>query len=754
MQRLRARPDLVMPASVDGILTRRIKANLSAVRAIQSLHERGELVLRAGALERGKQRVEQLVAEIRRSRRKAGKGPKSAKLAAWEERKKLIRDRVAQALQGIPMRAPEQVLRDLAGRIKRLGDESGKADSAAFVVRVKGGGEAEVLKRLASVSGGRELSRMGAQVRPLKVGKAQTQYFQITFPVSARRLGREALNIAWALKKSGAFEAAWPSERKLYLFADDPTHADHAPRTFAWHVDMIRGRQAHDLAPGDPQGGQRGAGAVVAHGDTGWAPHPEYNQRQIDVDRSHNVITGNTGGRAARHSIKPEDKDAPMITHGSATGSLIVGGPPSDRPDTANIAEDDLDFEQFLGGRRPFVEGPQVKKGHILGIAPAATVVPIRFISNASLEQDENGIIGSGVIRIGDDRFIDVIDYAVSVNADVLSLSVGGIVSDAVRQAFDDAILNHDLIVVAAAGQTYFNNVLSTLSGEDSVIEPARFQHVIAVAGCAVDGRPWDESHRGPNVDITAPADAIWVAEFDKERVDEGTGDRRTILECASGTSFATAIMAGAAALWVAHWGGRQQLKQRYPDTPLAWVFREVLQRTAKPVFDGNWDSGKYGPGVVNLERLLKEELPAPEDIPEPPATVTNLLTTVEDGIAVFTDVTDWLGDRYREGEAAVRTGIGVAAGLLDAGLAAVADGLAIAYGAAEDAVGAAAAFIGDAIASGEQLLEDGVAAAEDLGEAAVDAGEDVVEDIGNFVEDTGEGIGEVADTVAGWFGF
>jgi hypothetical protein len=746
-----------MPVGVDGILTRRIKANLSILRRVQALQDGGKLQLRPEALERGKQRVKRLLEDIRTSRRKTNKGEKTAKLKMWEERKKMIRDRVARALHGKPMRSPEQVLGELVKRIQRLGGEEKATDRASFVVRAPGSDEAGVLKRLKNVGGGAELSQMGLQVRPLKVGNTPARYFEISFPVSARRLGREVLNVAWALKKSEAFQAAWPSERKVYLFSGEPTHADRAPRTFAWHVDMMRGRQAHELDPGDDQGARMGEGAVVAHPDTGWAPHPEYNhnrdREQIDVGQSHNVITGDTGGRAARHSIRLEDKDAPNITHGTATGSLIVGGPPSDRPDTANIPEEDLEFDEFLGGRSLLGGGPQVDEGHILGVAPKATVVPIRFISNSAPDWDDSAMNGVGVVRVGDARFVDVLDYAVSIGADVMSLSVGGIISDAVREAFDDAILDHDLIVVAAAGQTYFNNILSVLSAEDSVIEPARFQHVIAVAGCSVDGRPWDESHRGPNVDITAPCDGVWVAEFDKERIDEGSGDRRTILQAASGTSFAAAIMAGAAALWVAHWGGKQKLKERYPATPLAWVFREILQRTARPVFNGPWDASKFGPGVVNLERLLKEQLPPEEDIPEPPTTVTNLLTSVEEGMVLFGELADWIGDRYREGETAVRVGIGVAAAFVEAGLDAGGDALAMAYGAAEDAVGAVAVLMGDAIEAGEQLVEDGVDAAEDLGEAAVDAGEDLVEEVVEFVEDVGEGVGEAADTVAGWFG-
>lgn len=150
---------------------------------------------------------------------------------------------------------------------------------------------------------------------------------------------------------------------------------------------------------------------------------------------------------------------------------------------------------------------------------------------------------------------------------------------------------------MAAAGQTYLGNIVSVVSPDDSVIEPARFSDVIAVAGCSTNGQPWDESHRGPNVDITAPDDAIWVADFTGDGVNDGEA-MRPVLHAASGTSFATAIVAGAAAAWVAHWGGRKRLKEEhYGDTPLAWVFRELLQRTAGPVSGAAWDTEGSGPG-------------------------------------------------------------------------------------------------------------------------------------------------------------
>ena len=114
---------------------------------------RGARCSAPGALERGQQRVMRLLDEIKLSRRKADKGAKSDKLRLWNERKKLIRNRVTQTLKSMPMRAPEQVLEDLAKRINRLEDDKNATELAAFVVRAKGCDEAGVLRRLASVSG-------------------------------------------------------------------------------------------------------------------------------------------------------------------------------------------------------------------------------------------------------------------------------------------------------------------------------------------------------------------------------------------------------------------------------------------------------------------------------------------------------------------------------------------------------------------------------------------------------------------------
>ena len=88
-------------------------------------------------------------------------------------------------------------------------------------------------------------------------------------------------------------------------------------------------------------------------------------------------------------------------------------------------------------------------------------------------------------VRISDGDFEKAVGYARRIGADVMSLSVGGTLSDDVCTAIEDAVRDSDMIVVAAAGQTYLANVVSVLDPDDSVIEPARFADVIAVAGCS-----------------------------------------------------------------------------------------------------------------------------------------------------------------------------------------------------------------------------------------------------------------------------
>jgi hypothetical protein len=292
------------------------------------------------------------------------------------------------------------------------------------------------------------------------------------------------------------------------------------------------------------------------------------------------------------------------------------------------------------------------------------------------------------------------------------------------------------------------------------VVLPAAYSNVIAVAGCGPDGRPWIESLRGPNVDITAPADAVWVAELDPRDGNSVSTARRTeTLESASGTSFAAAFMAGVAALWLAH-HDRVALLARYPGVPLAWVFRHQLQRTADAAFASDWDTQRFGPGIVNVEALLREPLPPAGGVTRPPATVPNALTEASsifdspmlaaaaDAWALIWDAGEAVVGALTAAGAAVWAVITAAAeALIDFGrelLTTLTAAATLAAGAVGQAIAATVAVVSDLVTAAAEVAADTVDAVADSVDEAVAAVEDVV-------EDTADAVGEGAEAVWNW---
>jgi hypothetical protein len=463
------------------------------------------------------------------------------------------------------------------------------------------------------------------------------------------------------------------------------------------------------------------------------------------------------------------DAAIPNINHGTATASIMIGARTADDGISTLDEEDLLLATGLFGGRDYGTTDNKVtdNRAELVGVAPRATLRSIKFIDDVQADIDQSGLNGVGVVRFADEDLVEAIDHARTSGAHVISLSVGGLMHDAVRVAIDRAVEDGDLIIVAAAGQTYTGEALSAIAsaaagvgiGEgDTVVLPAAYRNVIAVAGCTPDARPWDESLRGPNVDITAPADAMWVADF---KVDGGK--RSPVLECASGTSFAAAFMAGVAALWLSHWG-RNELLRRYPDTPLAWVFRHQLQRTARSPHKDGWDTGLYGPGIVDVHALLREALPNPGDVPEPPATVENVFTILSG--TMDSPAAEAIGDVWgliwdaatfivSEGDAfldASWAAAGAAANaMVDLGEQALTD-----LHAWVDTQGQAAAQTGrDAITKMTGFIEAAAATAEEAVDAAAEEAEDAAEAVADFVEETADAVGEAAEDAAdflfGW---
>ncbi|MET8198746.1 type VII secretion-associated serine protease mycosin [Micromonospora taraxaci] len=197
-----------------------------------------------------------------------------------------------------------------------------------------------------------------------------------------------------------------------------------------------------------------------------------------------------------------------------------------------------------------------------LGIAPEAHILPIR-------DTPPNGEGDPDDLAAG-------IDFAVRNGADVICISsVGGAGIPLHRSV--KAALAADVVVVASAGNRPHDSAVGYPASEDGVV---------AVGGIDRDGNRAAISVTGPEIDVVAPAVDIYSTSLDG-KYRKGTG-----------TSDATAIVAGAAAL----------IRSKYPYLPA----REVAHRLTATAIDkgppGRDD--EYGYGVIDLVAALTADVP------------------------------------------------------------------------------------------------------------------------------------------------
>jgi type VII secretion-associated serine protease mycosin len=200
-----------------------------------------------------------------------------------------------------------------------------------------------------------------------------------------------------------------------------------------------------------------------------------------------------------------------------------------------------------------------------LGIAPLADILPVAIPSGGTDQQTADGI-----------------RWAADQGVDVMNLSfAGSSASESIVEAVQYA-LSQDVVVVAGAG-----NVEETGEG---VGWPASVPGVIAVTGTNRQGQLWPGSSRGPQAVLSAPAVQII-----------GPAPRSASTNnylVADGTSFATAIVSGVAALVVS----------RYPALNAPSVVNRLI-RTAKDRGAPGRDPD-FGYGIVDPVSALTADVP------------------------------------------------------------------------------------------------------------------------------------------------
>jgi hypothetical protein len=313
---------------------------------------------------------------------------------------------------------------------------------------------------------------------PLPGGTDLTRIFTIYFPES-----HSPSNISEDLDKFTGIEYAEPWYISyIYLDHNDPRRDEQ------YGLDLVDANAAHDLGTGDPS-------ALIAIVDNG-------------VDMDHEDLEDNIW-------LNPgEDLNG---------DGVINNNERNNQDDDNNGKIDDFhgwDFEDDDND-------PDDRHGHGTHCAGIASAVTNNEIGIASVGYS-CGIIA---IRAGAGLTISHgypgIEYAVRAGAKVISCSWGG--DQSYRQAQDvvDYAYEHDVMVLASAGNV----------GNNEPQYPAAYENVIAVAATNENDRKAAYSSYGEWVDISAPGDDILSARH---------GSRYQLM---SGTSMACPFAASVAIL-------------------------------------------------------------------------------------------------------------------------------------------------------------------------------------------------------------
>lgn len=197
-----------------------------------------------------------------------------------------------------------------------------------------------------------------------------------------------------------------------------------------------------------------------------------------------------------------------------------------------------------------------------LGIAPEAKILPIR-----TSRTDEDG---------DSDNLAAGIEFAVSEGAEIISISSAAGPNYRLQRAVAAAV-QADVVVVAGTGNK---------PGDAIVGYPAAYPGVVAVGGVDQQGNSASFSVGGPEIDVVAPAVDIYSTSIDG-KYRKGTG-----------TSDATAIVAGAAAL----------IRSKYPYLPAQEVAHRLTATAVDKGPPGRDD--EYGYGVIDLVAALTADVP------------------------------------------------------------------------------------------------------------------------------------------------
>ncbi|MEM7248761.1 MAG: S8/S53 family peptidase [Acidobacteriota bacterium] len=375
-------------------------------------------------------------------------------------------------------------------------------------------------------------------------------------------LTQNVFDIAAGLKEAGDFARVVPDMptidggRLIGPLEKKAGEPGQNPVTDAWALKAMKvkeGWEAMSRAPGE--------GVRIGHPDTGWTNHVEWDAGGLDLSLQRNFVETDDPGNA-RDRLSPGHPG-----HGTHTAAVMVA----------------------RGGIKPDYSGT-TPPGRVTGVATAAKNVPLRAVTNV-------------VIPPGYTEVARAIRYSIEKRLQVISLSLGGVPMSLHPDIYHRSVdaVRRNIIMVAASG----NYPDWVPPGLRVTVEPAWWNFVIGVTGSTVEDKPWESSGRPVGVEISAPGHQVLTA----------TGGNRHGYSLGSGTSYATAQVAGIAATWLSHHfpGGYRGSREA------VHVFKDHLRSTARR--PAGWND-YFGPGIANLHGLVTTRPPmgkaaVAEEVPE-----------------------------------------------------------------------------------------------------------------------------------------
>lgn len=289
--------------------------------------------------------------------------------------------------------------------------------------------------------------------------------------------------------------------------------------------------------------------------DPGWVY--QYNLAAIRAPQGWDLATGSA---AVTIAIIDSGVD---LTHPDLAAKLLAG---YDFVNNDSIPQDDYGHGTHAAG----IAAAATNNGlGMAGVSWGARIMPVKVLDSSGGGTYAN--VAAGII------------WAVDHGAQVINLSLGGSAPSLVLSDAVDYAVNRGVLLVAAAGNT----------GSSSVLYPAAYPAVIAVAATDAANQRAPFSNYGPAIDLSAPGVSIYS-------LDVGGG---TIYR--SGTSMAAPHVAGLAAILMGMPGGS------------AWSARTWMETTALDLSTPGWDVFT-GYGLIQMDAAIRA---APT--PTPTATAT-----------------------------------------------------------------------------------------------------------------------------------